>query len=51
MSQVTSREDVMQLLGSLRLQLDERGKKRAANRAEWRSVATQPLEIHDLLAD
>ncbi len=50
MSHVTAREEVMQLLHALKLPLDERGKKRAANRAEWRSVAAQPLEVHDLLA-
>jgi chromosome partitioning protein len=49
MSHVTAREEVQQLLGALRLPLDERGQKRAAARAEWRSVATQPLEVHDLL--
>jgi len=49
MSHVTAREEVMQLLGQLKLPLDERGQKRAAARAEWRSVSTQPLEVHDLL--
>jgi chromosome partitioning protein len=49
MSHVTAREEVMQLLGALKLPLDERGQKRAAARAEWRSVASQPLEIHDML--
>ena len=49
MSHVTAREEVMQLLGQLKLPLDERGQKRAAARAEWRSVATEPLEVHDLL--
>jgi chromosome partitioning protein len=49
MSHVTGREEVMRLLGELKLPLDERGQKRAAARAEWRSVATQPLEVHDLL--
>jgi chromosome partitioning protein len=50
MSHVTAREEVMQLLGQLRLPLDERGQKRAAARAEWRTASTQPLEVHDLLA-
>ncbi len=49
MSHVTAREEVTQLLTALKLPLDERGQKRAANRAEWRSVATQPLEVHDML--
>ena len=41
----------MQLLAALKLPLDERGRKRAAARAEWRSTADQPLELHDVLAD
>jgi chromosome partitioning protein len=49
MSHATAREEVMQLLAQLKLPLDERGQKRAAARAEWRSVAAQPLEVHDLL--
>jgi chromosome partitioning protein len=51
MSHVTAREEVMQLLAALKLPLDERGKKRAAARAEWRSNAGQPLEMHEMLAD
>lgn len=51
MSHVTAREEVTQLLAALKLPLDERGRKRAAARAEWRSTADQPLELHDVLAD
>jgi chromosome partitioning protein len=51
MSHVTAREEVMQLLATLKLPMDERGKRRAAARAEWRAVVDQPLEVHDLLAD
>jgi chromosome partitioning protein len=50
MSHVTAREEVTQLLTALKLPLDERGRQRAAARAEWRSAATAPLEMHDLLA-
>ena len=49
MSHVTARQEVQTLLTALRLPLDERGQRRAAARAEWHSVATQPLEVHDLL--
>jgi chromosome partitioning protein len=33
------------------LPIDERGKRRAAARAEWIAAAANPLETHDLLAD
>ena len=51
MSHVSAREEVMQLLTVLRLPLDERGRKRAAARAEWLEEMTKPLEMHDLLAE
>jgi chromosome partitioning protein len=51
MSHVSAREEVMQLLNVLRLPLDDRGRKRAAARAEWLSEMTKPLETHDLLAE
>jgi chromosome partitioning protein len=51
MSHVTAREEVMSLLGALKLPLDERGRRRAAARAEWFSAIDKPLEIPDLLAD
>ena len=51
MSHVSAREEVMQLLAVLRLPLDERGRKRAAARAEWLEEMTKPLEVHDLLAE
>jgi chromosome partitioning protein len=49
MSHVTAREEVMQLLAHLKLPLNERGQQRAAALAEWHSVSTQPLDLHDLL--
>ena len=39
------------LIDSLRLPIDERGKRRAAARAEWIATAGKPLETYDLLAD
>jgi chromosome partitioning protein len=51
MSHVSAREEVMQLLAALRLPLNERGRKRAAARAEWQAEMTKPLQMHDLLAE
>src|SRR5580704_5350351 len=50
-SHVTAREEVRILIDALRLPIDERGKRRAAARAEWIAAAGKPLETHDLLAD
>src|SRR6266481_5061646 len=47
---VTAREEVMGLLRQLNLPLDERGRRRAANRAEWFSQVDKPLEVHDIFS-
>jgi chromosome partitioning protein len=49
MGHVTAREEVTSLLRQLKLPLDERGRRRAANRAEWFAQVDKPLEIHDIL--
>src|SRR5674476_1638220 len=49
MSHLTAREEVTSLLRQLKLPLDERGRRRAANRAEWFSQVDTPLEVHDIL--
>src|SRR6202051_437332 len=46
---VTAREEVTNLLCQLKLPLDERGRRRAANRAEWFSQVDKPLELHDIV--
>ena len=46
---LTAREEVASLLRPLRLPLDERGRRRAANRAEWFAQVDKPLETHDIL--
>src|SRR5215469_3611203 len=46
---VTAREEVTSLLRQLKLPLDERGRRRAANRAEWFNQVDKPLEVHDIL--
>src|ERR1700753_3575187 len=43
---VTAREEVTSLLRQLKLPLDERGRRRAANRAEWFSQVDRPREAH-----
>ncbi len=50
-SHVTARDEVKMLIDALKLPIDERGRRRAAARAEWIAAAGKPLEIHDLLAD
>ncbi len=49
MGHVTAREEVVELLRKLKLPLDERGRRRAANRAEWASQADKPLDLHDIV--
>jgi chromosome partitioning protein len=49
LAHVTARQEVMGLLQALRLPIDERGRRRAAARAEWFSAQATPLETHDLL--
>jgi chromosome partitioning protein len=42
---------VRTLINALKLPLDERGRRRAAARAEWVAAASKPLDIHGLLAE
>jgi chromosome partitioning protein len=46
---LSAREEVAGLLRQLKLPLDERGRRRASNRAEWFAQVHQPLEVHDIL--
>jgi len=46
---VTAREEVTSLLRQLKLPLDERGRRRAANRAEWFSQVDKQIDFHDIL--
>jgi chromosome partitioning protein len=50
LAHVTAREEVTNLLRFLKLPLDERGRRRAANRAEWFAHVENPLDMHDLIA-
>lgn len=49
MAHVTAREEVAGLLRHLKLPIDERGRRRAAARAEWFAQADRPLETHDIV--
>ncbi|HEV2626436.1 MAG TPA: division plane positioning ATPase MipZ, partial [Xanthobacteraceae bacterium] len=50
-SHLTARDEVKVLIDALRLPIDERGKRRAAARAEWVAATGKPLDTYDLLAD
>jgi chromosome partitioning protein len=45
---VMAREEVKSLLRQMKLPIDERGRRRAANRAEWFNQVNKPLEVHDI---
>ncbi len=49
MEHVTARNEVTSLLAQLNLPLDERGRRRAANRAEWFAQIDKPLNTSDIL--
>jgi chromosome partitioning protein len=43
-SHFTARDEVKALIDALKLPMDERGKRRAAARAEWAASADKPLD-------
>jgi chromosome partitioning protein len=49
LSHVTAREEVQTLLATLKLPIDEKGKRRAAARSEWFAALDRPIEVHDVL--
>jgi len=50
LSHGTARDEVRTLIEALKLPMDERGKRRAAARAEWAASSNKPIDTHDLLA-
>jgi hypothetical protein len=48
---VTARRQVEALLASLKLPIDECGRRRTEGRAQWLATAGRPLEMHDILAE
>jgi chromosome partitioning protein len=48
---VTARQEVRSLIEAMRLPIDDRGRRRAAARAEWTAALDKPLDLHDIVAD
>jgi chromosome partitioning protein len=48
---VTARQEVRSLIEAMRLPIDDRGRRRAAARAEWIAALDKPLDLHDIVAD
>jgi chromosome partitioning protein len=46
---LAARREVTGLLNQLRLPLDERGRRRAAHRAEWSAQVDKPLRMSDIM--
>lgn len=51
LAHVTAQQEVKELLDALKLPLNERGRRRAAARAEWFSAAMKPLDTQDVITD
>jgi chromosome partitioning protein len=49
LSQQTARQEVQRLIGELKLPIDERGRRRAAARAEWAAAQDKSLDLDDLI--
>jgi len=50
LSHATPRQEVRALIDALKLPIDERGRRRAAARAEWAASRDGPLDLDDLIA-
>jgi chromosome partitioning protein len=48
---VTAHQEVRALIDRLKLPLDERGRRRAAARAEWVAALEKPLELEEVVAE
>ncbi len=51
LSHLSARQEIRQLLASLRLPIDDRGRKRAQARRVWLDSAYEPVGIPDIFAD
>jgi chromosome partitioning protein len=51
LSHLTARQELMSLMQTLKLPLDERGQQRAAAHAQWLLARDQPLEFDDVIAE
>jgi chromosome partitioning protein len=50
-SHLAARQEVMGLLEAIKLPLDERGQQRADAQAKWILARSEPLEVHDVIAE
>ncbi|HWF93943.1 MAG TPA: division plane positioning ATPase MipZ [Xanthobacteraceae bacterium] len=50
-SHVAARQEVTALMEMIKLPLDERGRERAAAQAKWIVARSEPLEVHDVIAE
>jgi chromosome partitioning protein len=50
-SHVAARQEVTGLMETIKLPLDERGQQRAAALAKWITARSEPLEVHDIIAE
>jgi chromosome partitioning protein len=50
-SHVAARQEVSSLMEMIRLPLDERGQQRAAAQVQWIAARSEPLEVHDVIAE
>jgi len=50
LSHLAARRELVTLLETLKLPLDERARRRAAAQAEWIATRDTPLELHDVVA-
>jgi chromosome partitioning protein len=50
-SHVAARQEVTGLVEIIKLPLDERGRERAAAQAKWIQARSEPLEVHDIIAE
>jgi len=51
LSHLTARQEVRALIEALKLPIDEKGRRRAAARAEWVASQDRPLDTDDLIAE
>ena len=51
LSHLTARQEVRRLIDALKLPIDERGRRRAAARAEWVATQDKPLDVDDLIGE
>jgi chromosome partitioning protein len=50
-SHVAARQEVTGLVEIIKLPLDERGRERAAAQGKWIQARSEPLEVHDIIAE